>query len=290
MKLASFFKINPSTINQKPLHMSPPPHLIVRHNGVLAERKQSGRYENGLTLSAGFTLVELAIVIVIVGLLVGGVLQGQELIQQANVKSQVSQIAEFDAAVATFKSKYNYLPGDLDQVNANMFGFTYEPSSRATSLKLNGVIDSTMAWDESYFVFIHLSEAKLIKDRLFLESGGYSVGRQFPRAKLGDGGVAGVSVSNGVFGYFFGPSIKQSSGNPQNWTSNSLEPTLTPEQSLQLDLKLDDGKPDTGILKAVTLTFATDTTTSNCLGSTVSEYNLTTTNKLCRITIKSVIN
>jgi prepilin-type N-terminal cleavage/methylation domain-containing protein len=52
---------------------------------------------------AGFTLVELAIVMIIIGLLIAGVLKGQELIANARVTSTVAQVKAIDAAISTFK-------------------------------------------------------------------------------------------------------------------------------------------------------------------------------------------
>jgi prepilin-type N-terminal cleavage/methylation domain-containing protein len=61
---------------------------------------------------AGFTLVEIAIVMVIIGLLIGGVLKGQAMIQNAKVKRVVKQADEIRAAVMTFYDKYGAYPGD----------------------------------------------------------------------------------------------------------------------------------------------------------------------------------
>ncbi len=60
----------------------------------------------------GFTLVEIAIVMVIIGLLIGGILKGQEMINNAKVKRVVKQSDEMRAAVMTFFDKYGQLPGD----------------------------------------------------------------------------------------------------------------------------------------------------------------------------------
>src|SRR5450432_3599729 len=60
----------------------------------------------------GFTLVELSIVLVIVGLLIGGILVAQSMIATSKIVAVAAQIQQFDAGVDSFKSKYNYLPGD----------------------------------------------------------------------------------------------------------------------------------------------------------------------------------
>src|SRR5271154_5990239 len=70
----------------------------------------------------GFTLIELSIVLVIIGLIIGGVLVGQDLIKAAETRATLAQIEKYNSAVNTFRNKYNGLPGDL--VNAaTQFGF-----------------------------------------------------------------------------------------------------------------------------------------------------------------------
>ena len=65
----------------------------------------------------GFTLVEIAIVMVIIGLLIGGVLKGQAMIENAKVKRVVKQADEMRAAVMTFYDKYGVYPGDENLAN-----------------------------------------------------------------------------------------------------------------------------------------------------------------------------
>ncbi|RLA92930.1 MAG: prepilin-type cleavage/methylation domain-containing protein, partial [Deltaproteobacteria bacterium] len=60
----------------------------------------------------GFTLVEIAIVLVIIGLILGGILKGQSMIQNAKIKRVKSDIDGIVAAVFSYQDKYGYLPGD----------------------------------------------------------------------------------------------------------------------------------------------------------------------------------
>ena len=61
---------------------------------------------------AGFTLVEIAIVLVIIGLLLGGILKGQEMITQAKIKNVINDFNGLSAAVYSYQDRYRALPGD----------------------------------------------------------------------------------------------------------------------------------------------------------------------------------
>ena len=60
----------------------------------------------------GFTLVEIAIVLVIIGLLLGGILKGQEMITQAKIKNVVNDFNGITAAINSYQDRYKALPGD----------------------------------------------------------------------------------------------------------------------------------------------------------------------------------
>jgi prepilin-type N-terminal cleavage/methylation domain-containing protein len=62
---------------------------------------------------SGFSLVEIAIVLVVVGLFIGGVLRGQELIASARVRNVIDQVRAVQVAYYGFQDRYNALPGDL---------------------------------------------------------------------------------------------------------------------------------------------------------------------------------
>ena len=78
---------------------------------------------------SGFTLIELSVVLVVIGLLVGGVLTGQDLIKSAEARAEITQIEKYNTAVNTFQAKYDALPGDMNQRTASAFGF----ASRGTA-------------------------------------------------------------------------------------------------------------------------------------------------------------
>ena len=76
-----------------------------------------------LTNKYGFTLIEASIVLIIIGLVLGGIITGIDLISAAAVRSQISQIEGYNSAVRTFQAKYGYLPGDMPDPPASNYGF-----------------------------------------------------------------------------------------------------------------------------------------------------------------------
>ena len=83
--------------------------------------------ENKNPAEAGFTLVEIAIVLVIIGLLLGGVLKGQEMITQAKIKNIINDFNGVTVAVTSYQDRYRAIPGD-DQ-NASTRWTTQAPAS-----------------------------------------------------------------------------------------------------------------------------------------------------------------
>lgn len=63
-------------------------------------------------LAAGFTLVELAIVMLVIGILIAGTLQAQTMMRNSRLKATIAQVQAYDAAVKTFFNTYQFLPGD----------------------------------------------------------------------------------------------------------------------------------------------------------------------------------
>jgi len=66
----------------------------------------------------GFTLLELSIVIVIIGLIVAGISAGQSLVRQAQLRSFVTELASLETAVNTFRLQYSAIPGDMNNASS----------------------------------------------------------------------------------------------------------------------------------------------------------------------------
>ena len=99
----------------------------------------------------GFTLIEIAIVLVIIGLLLGGILQGQSLINSARVRNLISQIDGIKAAFYGFQDRYRALPGDFSQATTLIPNASKDGDG-------NGQITGT----EAIAVWDHLSHAGFI--------------------------------------------------------------------------------------------------------------------------------
>lgn len=162
------------------------------------------------TSQDGFTLVEIAIVMVIIGLLIGGVLKGQAMVQNAKVKRVAKQADEIRAAVMSFYDKYGMYPGD-ENIAAIPPG---------TDNEGNGSGQITGA--EIYEVFQDLQLAGLI-------SGVYNGTSDLPRHAFGDG----VSLSW----------VDPGPGTAQHYLRFDYLPA---DVCLELDTKYDDSANGSG--------------------------------------------
>ena len=122
-------------------------------------------------ITTGFTLIELAIVLVIIGLLLGGVLKGQELIESARVRNVISQLDSIKAAYYAFQDKYQFAPGDYPGklAYANLSGIANDQVGGNG----DGVVRDTPQVREGLLAWVHLSHANLI-------SGNYQAGSSLP--------------------------------------------------------------------------------------------------------------
>ena len=160
----------------------------------------------------GFTLVEIAIVLVIIGLLLGGVLKGQGLIDSAKVKNIIQQSNSLTAAVNAYQDKFRALPGDDPLATSHVPGDTG-----------NGNGDGQMS--EYHLAPQHLALGGFI-------TGSYNGSTDFMTSAQG----GAVYLYNDVVGGRGGNGIR----------FDNLPDTFAE----QIDARLDDGKPGTGNVRA----------------------------------------
>jgi len=108
----------------------------------------------------GFTLVEIAVVLVIIGLLLGGVLKGQELITSARVRNLISQQDGIKAAYFGFFDRYRDLPGDYTQATVNIAGVATAAACGNGNGNGDGRIE--MTGNEYILAWEHLSKSGFI--------------------------------------------------------------------------------------------------------------------------------
>lgn len=116
---------------------------------------------------SGFTLVEIAIVLVIIGLLLGGVLKGQELITQAKIKNVSNDLSGVTVAVYGYQDRYKRLPGDDPGQTRWSVGVTPTALTVATDQgdgdnRIEGLYSSTTDTDESRKFWLNLRLAGFV--------------------------------------------------------------------------------------------------------------------------------
>src|SRR5689334_9254741 len=110
---------------------------------------------------SGFTLIEIAIVLVIIGLLLGGILKGQELITSARVRNLISQQDGIKAAYFGFLDRFRALPGDYTQAATNIAGIGTAACNGGNG-NGDGRITSDTDAHENILVWEHLSKSGFI--------------------------------------------------------------------------------------------------------------------------------
>jgi len=248
----------------------------------------------------GFSLVELSIVLVILGLLTGGILGGQALIKAAEMRAVTTEMNTWQTAVNTFKGKYMGIPGDLRNAGRfwgyiNTAGTNGNCSDPATNTGTgtqtcdgNGNGDLEPA-HEIFRFWQHLANAGLISGEFTGVTGGGTtlhalIGVNMPTSKLGNAGwgVRTLGNSPGFEGFFF----RGDYGTPffigGEWLNALNEaPVLTPEEAWSIDTKIDDGKPTKGSVFSTQTTSCTDAANKDDIVDT--EYLLSDTSKRCSL-------
>lgn len=210
---------------------------------------------------SGFTLVELAVVMIIIGLLIGGVLKGQELINNAQVTSTVAQVKGIEAATSTFRDTYAALPGDIRNPGGRLPNCTAAPcntdygAGNTGNGTLNNNPSQTPVGAEGNSFFVHLNAADLMTG-IVPGAAANIPGGNFPEAKLRGNVIqaasattaaqlgGAVDITGASAGLYL--SIVNAVGVPAVGTVG-----LRATEASRIDAKLDDGVPSTGSVRAI---------------------------------------
>jgi prepilin-type N-terminal cleavage/methylation domain-containing protein len=183
---------------------------------------------------SGFTLVEIAIVLVIIGLLLGGILKGQELIQNARVRNVADQQNAIKAAYYAFQDRYRALPGDYRDAAANI------PNVVAHVATTNG--NAQIEATESVYAWYHLTNAGFISCS---ECSADPLNAPTPNAGNSPVNAFG-GVMSIVFDSLYNDGVLGTGTNANNLKSGNQIPANV---LAEVDRKIDDGNPRTGAFR-----------------------------------------
>lgn len=231
---------------------------------------------------AGFTLVEIAIVLVIVGLLLGGILKGQEMINSARARNLADLTNDIPAAYFGFIDRFNRVPGDWDAAAASVaLGATVDSGGVIGRGGNNGRIDNPAGADafvEPNAVWEQLAKAGFI-------DGAYSGDPAVPTT---NGNQTPLNAFNNVV--ILGRTADyQDSGTPSTRLHLILGRGVPVDIARETDVKLDDGRPLTGTVRLAVNDSSPNTfgmlgsTDARCLDTGSSEYNVTGDSQDCNL-------
>jgi prepilin-type N-terminal cleavage/methylation domain-containing protein len=182
----------------------------------------------------GYTLVEIAIVLVIIGLLIGGVLKGQELIYNQKVKSSYDNYRQVTAAMYGYLDRYKALPGD--DPAATTRGFIVQPGDPAI---VNGSGDGYIGGGGNQCLTAAAAPgSEVCQANYHLRLSGFLTGEGTISSQHPLGGVVTLNspVGTGIVATFVAPTSVCWHGLPN-------------KAAQQIDLSYDDGKATTGSMQ-----------------------------------------
>lgn len=242
----------------------------------------------------GFSLVEIALVLVIVALLIAAISAGSALLKQAEIRSVISEMTDYKRSYQAFKERYKAKPGDF----ANAYFYwpaATECTSTGTATNCNGDGNNFISFsnNEHRKAWVHLSLSELIVfSPIVMTAGDGRIiwGSTVPKSKIDNSGylIASGNGSNliytGVSTMWLDSNISalyigrtdSGTGDSRSGFSNGA---LSGEMAFQIDSKIDDGAVDssgytganTGAFRSFTAPNSTNTCATGAIYSTLTQ-------------------
>lgn len=233
----------------------------------------------------GFTLIELSVVLAIIGLLVAGIVAGQNLVKQAKLRNIVREQDEVRQSLNAFKLRYDALPGDFD----NAYSF-WGANCASTADRCNGDKDRQIEITgtdindgmEIYRFWQHLNLAQVYNGAFTGQGGGTdgdagaiqgTIGVNIPASKMQGIGITPIYTTGTTY------TTATYSGNVLIFGGEVEDELATlgkfsATDAYNIDIKADDGAPLTGVALSAGTTGAD---ADNCVDNTNDTYNLDST-------------
>ncbi len=263
---------------------------------------------------SGFSLLELSIVLVIIGLIAGGIVAGSAMIRAAELRSVMTEFTHFQTSVFMFRDKYFSKPGDMK--NATAFwgavdgddgigsDCTDVQGSGTETCNGNGNNLVSNTWNnhaetnEKFRAWQHLANAELISGSYTGVTGpngtsgrDAAIGENVPESKFSGGGYtlhdlidssASIPASNG--NYFEGSYATSLVFGAETATAETQDAILSTEEAWNIDKKIDDGKAGQGRL----VSREAETNCNTTAVAATAEYNLIFEGVACSLIMKKM--
>ena len=216
----------------------------------------------------GFTLVEIAIVLVIIGLLLGGILKGQEMITQAKIKNVMSDYSGISAAYHGYLDRYRVIPGDDSGATTRWTSLPSTAKGNGNGI-VEGTYKSTTADAESRLFWLHLRTAGFVS---------------------GDGQNQPFNAVTGLLGVQTGDGQASTAATLLNAATPATgfvsliicSANLPDKIAIAVDTQMDDGVPNQGTVRGVLQTAPNPDVGTALAASTAYVENGSNTYTLCR--------
>jgi prepilin-type N-terminal cleavage/methylation domain-containing protein len=243
-----------------------------------------------------FTLIELAIVVVVLGILVSGIVAGQSIIRSANTNATINEIQKMGTAIRAFQLEFDATPGTMqdaydyfgDECGSDSFDRDYgcngeEPHDRCIDSSLtNCYVGYNYTRDVRRF-FVHMNLSGIYPDLTYVPNTrdlpNCDIGTAFHEASIGGTYWVASEKPNKIYMYYFQPEdvTQDRDCRVGTWGDN-----IPPKIIKSIDEKIDEGNGRRGIIQAIDNPFNNNFNGTDCV-SADGVYNLSNDDETCNI-------